>query len=108
MNHFLKTREGGQRGVQTQHFEPCVQELSDPNNYHEFCRLLARLKSNYQLGELVMVDNYQVVRSFGCSTLRLLLVIVAHGFAARIFVENWTRQMKRGNQKKKIQKRRIG
>jgi exportin-7 len=35
------------------------QELSDPNNYHEFCRLLARLKSNYQLGELVMVSNYQ-------------------------------------------------
>lgn len=88
MNNFLKTRVGGQRGVQTQHFEPCVQELSDPNNYHEFCRLLARLKSNYQLGELVMVDNYQVDRSFGCSTLRLLLVcstlqlllvIVAHG-----------------------------
>ncbi|CAD7680037.1 unnamed protein product [Nyctereutes procyonoides] len=26
--------------------------LSDPNNYHEFCRLLARLKSSYQLGEL--------------------------------------------------------
>nr|XP_032525932.1 exportin-7 [Danaus plexippus plexippus] len=34
------------------------QGLSDPTNYHEFCRLLARLKSNYQLGELVMVDNY--------------------------------------------------
>lgn len=34
------------------------QGLSDPANYHEFCRLLARLKSNYQLGELVMVDNY--------------------------------------------------
>ena len=34
-------------------------DLSEPNNYHEFCRLLARLKSNYQLGELVMVDNYQ-------------------------------------------------
>ncbi|XP_025093793.1 exportin-7-like isoform X2 [Pomacea canaliculata] len=34
------------------------QGLSDPNNYHEFCRLLARLKSNYQLGELVKVDNY--------------------------------------------------
>lgn len=34
------------------------QGLSDPGNYHEFCRLLARLKSNYQLGELVMVDNY--------------------------------------------------
>ena len=35
------------------------QDLSEPNNYHEFCRLLARLKSNYQLGELVMVDSYQ-------------------------------------------------
>ena len=34
-------------------------DLSEPNNYHEFCRLLARLKSNYQLGELVMVDSYQ-------------------------------------------------
>ncbi|KAI8486150.1 Exportin 7 [Branchiostoma belcheri] len=34
------------------------QGLSEPSNYHEFCRLLARLKSNYQLGELVKVDNY--------------------------------------------------
>ena len=32
--------------------------LSDTANYHEFCRLVARLKSNYQLGELVKVDNY--------------------------------------------------
>lgn len=35
-----------------------TQGLADPGNYHEFCRLLARLKSNYQLGELVMVENY--------------------------------------------------
>ncbi|XP_065926342.1 exportin-7 isoform X6 [Magallana gigas] len=34
------------------------QALSDPSNYHEFCRLLARLKTNYQLGELVKVTNY--------------------------------------------------
>lgn len=34
------------------------QGLSEPNNYHEFCRLLARLKSNYQLGELVKVETY--------------------------------------------------
>ncbi|XP_060604621.1 exportin-7-like [Ruditapes philippinarum] len=40
---------------------PQMQGLSDPSNYHEFCRLLARLKSNYQLGELVKVDNYQTV-----------------------------------------------
>ncbi|GAB0087135.1 ran-binding protein 16 [Sergentomyia squamirostris] len=32
--------------------------FNDPENYHEFCRLLARLKSNYQLGELVTVDCY--------------------------------------------------
>lgn len=32
--------------------------LSDADNYHEFCRLLARLKSNYQLGELIAVPCY--------------------------------------------------
>ncbi|KAK2573063.1 Exportin-7 [Acropora cervicornis] len=35
------------------------QSLADPNNYHEFCRLLARLKSNYQLGEIVKVEVYR-------------------------------------------------
>lgn len=35
-----------------------LQDLSDPSNYHEFCRLLARLKTNYQLGELVKVTIY--------------------------------------------------
>ncbi|KAG8202063.1 hypothetical protein JTE90_010427 [Oedothorax gibbosus] len=34
------------------------QKLSDAGNYHEFCRLLARLKTNYQLGELVRVEGY--------------------------------------------------
>lgn len=36
------------------------QGLSDPDNYHEFCRLLARLKANYQLAELVTVECYPV------------------------------------------------
>ena len=27
--------------------------LSEHDNYHEFCRLLGRLKTNYQLSELV-------------------------------------------------------
>lgn len=35
-----------------------LQGLSDTDNYHEFCRLLARLKSNYQLGELIAVPCY--------------------------------------------------
>ncbi|KAM9531618.1 LOW QUALITY PROTEIN: ran-binding protein 17 [Guaruba guarouba] len=34
------------------------QGLSDPGNYHEFCRCLAPLKTDYQLGELVMVKDY--------------------------------------------------
>ncbi|XP_030756336.1 exportin-7 [Sitophilus oryzae] len=49
--------------------------LGDPNNYHEFCRLLARLKSNYQLGELVMVDNYpeaiQLIAKFTIQSLQM-------------------------------------
>lgn len=49
--------------------------LSDPDNYHEFCRLLARLKSNYQLGELVTVDNYpeaiQLIAKFTVQSLQM-------------------------------------
>ncbi|XP_076471297.1 exportin-7-like [Babylonia areolata] len=51
------------------------QGLSDPNNYHEFCRLLARLKSNYQLGELVKVDHYadviKLIAEFTVTSLRM-------------------------------------
>ena len=51
------------------------QGLSDPNNYHEFCRLLARLKSNYQLGELVKVDSYpQVIKQIAEFTVTSLQV----------------------------------
>lgn len=32
--------------------------LEDHDNYHEYCRLLGRLKTNYQLSELVKVDHY--------------------------------------------------
>lgn len=52
--------------------------LSDPDNYHEFCRLLARLKSNYQLGELVTVDNYpeaiQWIAKFTVQSLQVSLL----------------------------------
>jgi len=34
------------------------QGLSFRENYHEFCRLLGRLKSNYQLSELVRTESY--------------------------------------------------
>ena len=62
------------------HFSCIVlQGLSDTNNYHEFCRLLARLKSNYQLGELVKVDNYpQVIKLIAEFTVTSLQVCVNH------------------------------
>ncbi|XP_071447745.1 exportin-7 isoform X2 [Hetaerina americana] len=51
------------------------QGLSDEKTYHEFCRLLARLKSNYQLGELVMVEWYpeviQLITKFTVDSLQL-------------------------------------
>ena len=54
--------------------------LSDSNNYHEFCRLLARLKSNYQLGELVLVESYsdtiQLIAKFTIDSLRVSLLII--------------------------------
>eukprot|EP01061_Rhynchopus_euleeides_P013918 TRINITY_DN24182_c0_g1_i1.p1 TRINITY_DN24182_c0_g1~~TRINITY_DN24182_c0_g1_i1.p1 ORF type:complete len:1151 (+),score=487.80 TRINITY_DN24182_c0_g1_i1:239-3454(+) len=33
--------------------------LDDPGSYHEFCRLLSRIKPNYQLAELVNMPNYE-------------------------------------------------
>ncbi|XP_045456955.1 exportin-7-B [Melitaea cinxia] len=52
-----------------------TQGLQDATNYHEFCRLLARLKSNYQLGELVMVENYprliELVAKFTVQSLQM-------------------------------------
>ena len=33
--------------------------LTEHENYHELCRLLARLKANYQLSELVQADCYR-------------------------------------------------
>ena len=33
--------------------------LKNVDNYHEFCRLLSRVKANFQLNELVAVDTYE-------------------------------------------------
>lgn len=38
-----------------------LQSLAEPACYHEFCRLLARLKANFQLGELVRCEAYPSV-----------------------------------------------
>ncbi|GJP71880.1 hypothetical protein CLOP_g2674 [Closterium sp. NIES-67] len=50
------------------------QGLSEHENYHEYCRLLGRLKTNYQLAELVNADNYaewvQLVAEFTITSLQ--------------------------------------
>lgn len=55
------------------------QGLSDPDNYHEFCRLLARLKTNYQLGELVTVESYpetiQLIAKFTVQSLQVSWIV---------------------------------
>uniref|UniRef100_A0A8C9ERB6 RAN binding protein 17 n=1 Tax=Pavo cristatus TaxID=9049 RepID=A0A8C9ERB6_PAVCR len=38
------------------------QGLSDPGNHYEFCRFLARLKTNYQLGEVIVKDYPEVIQ----------------------------------------------
>ncbi len=52
-----------------------MQTLADPECYHEFCRLLMRLKSNYQLVELMKLDSYtrflEVVAKFTLSSLQV-------------------------------------
>lgn len=51
------------------------QGLSDPGCYHEFCRLLARLKANYQLSELVKVEGYpetiELITKFTVTSLQM-------------------------------------
>lgn len=57
------------------------QGLSDPENYHEFCRLLARLKTNYQLSELVVVECYtDVIQLIAKFTIQSLQVSVDSDF----------------------------
>ena len=49
-------------------------KMNDSQCYHEFCRMLSNLKSNFQLHELVMVDFYpdfiKQVASFSVSSLK--------------------------------------
>uniref|UniRef100_A0A2K5F7L3 Importin N-terminal domain-containing protein n=1 Tax=Aotus nancymaae TaxID=37293 RepID=A0A2K5F7L3_AOTNA len=46
-----------------------ITQFVRPNNYHEFCRLL----SNYQLGELVKVENYPEHWEFAPNSVHYLL-----------------------------------
>ena len=52
------------------------QGLAEHANYHEFCRLLGRLKTNYQLSELVRASSG---RSHPSTVLRCLLLALSPG-----------------------------
>ncbi|XP_055337456.1 exportin-7-like isoform X2 [Paramacrobiotus metropolitanus] len=51
---YLNTLIFGVRDILESHADTLV----DPSCYHEFCRLLSRLKANFQLSELMESDNY--------------------------------------------------
>mmetsp|Transcript_26690 Transcript_26690/g.50766 ORF Transcript_26690/g.50766 Transcript_26690/m.50766 type:complete len:1056 (-) Transcript_26690:229-3396(-) len=68
-NKFLaRLMEGTRNILRTQ------QGLAEHPNYHEYCKLLGRLKTNYQLSELVNVENYsewiQLVAEFTIKSLQ--------------------------------------
>lgn len=52
----------------------------NPECYHEFCRLLMRVKSNYQLGELLRLEDYNtfidLVAKFTVSSLQVTRVLL--------------------------------
>ena len=47
--------------------------MEDSDCYHNFCRLLGRLKANYQLSELVKTEGYE-------DWLRLAAEFAVHAF----------------------------
>lgn len=65
---FLSRLVAGTRGILARQAG-----LQHHANYHEFCRLLGRLKTNYQLSELVGLESYgewiQLVADFTVSSL---------------------------------------
>uniref|UniRef100_K7E3Z4 RAN binding protein 17 n=1 Tax=Monodelphis domestica TaxID=13616 RepID=K7E3Z4_MONDO len=69
------------------------QGLAEPGSYHEFCRFLARLKTNYQLGELIMVKDYpEVIRlihwEFAPNSVHYLLTLWQRMVASVPFVKS--------------------
>ena len=63
---FLAQLVAGTRDILKQQ-----QGLSEHSNYHEFCRMLGRLKTNYQLCELVSTHNLNL--GVRCSNMALTI-----------------------------------
>jgi exportin-7 len=74
---------------------PCVQTrqgLEHQENYHEFCRLLGRLRSNFQLSEIVSVDNYEAwIRAVASFTVSSLQGWQLYSSSVTYLLQLWTR-----------------
>uniref|UniRef100_A0A7M5UYT3 Importin N-terminal domain-containing protein n=1 Tax=Clytia hemisphaerica TaxID=252671 RepID=A0A7M5UYT3_9CNID len=57
-------------------FLDAPQRLENTDNYHEFCRLLSRIKANHQLGEILKTSEYkesiQMITKFTVTSLSVL------------------------------------
>lgn len=62
------------------------QRLGEEENFHEFCRLLSRVKSNFQLGEMIKCgDVYQeLIQLVAQFTVQSLQVFVLSFFEKRL------------------------
>ncbi len=55
--------------------------LSDPDSYHQFCRLLARLKTNFQLSELIKIEGFE-------DCMQRLAIFTAHSLRHWLWAAN--------------------
>ncbi|RUS35341.1 hypothetical protein BC938DRAFT_471836 [Jimgerdemannia flammicorona] len=62
------------------------QGMEDPNNYHEFCRMLARFRSTYQLNEIAEKTNY-------VEWIELVATFSVKGFSAWQWAPNSTQYL---------------
>uniref|UniRef100_A0A914V6U4 Importin N-terminal domain-containing protein n=2 Tax=Plectus sambesii TaxID=2011161 RepID=A0A914V6U4_9BILA len=70
------------------------EKLSDQATFHEFCRLVARLKSNYQLSELIKVDEYpKIVRLLAEFTVQSLRMYQFSANSTYYLLSFWQRMV---------------
>ena len=68
------------------------QGLEHQENYHEFCRLLGRLRSNFQLSEIVSVENYDAwIRAVAAFTVSSLQSWQLYSSSVTYLLQLWTR-----------------
>lgn len=66
--------------------------LNDENNYHQFCRLLSRIKTNYRLNELLKIPGFNEFLELSCQfTLEALKTIEDQPICVSYILAYWSR-----------------